>query len=239
MVTVLIIEKQGIINRVNNNALIQLKNISKVYANDKVSFTALLDVDLTINRGEYLAILGPSGSGKSTLMHIIGCLSTPTSGVYLLDGKEVSKLKRNELAKIRNENIGFVFQNFNLLTHVDALENVALPLVYKGVRAGKRNKLAREVLAKFGLENHLDHRPNELSGGQQQRVAIARALITNPDVILADEPTGNLDSNSGAEVIKIFEQLAAQGKTIIIVTHDLEIAKRTSRIVQILDGKIV
>lgn len=225
--------------QVNNDILIQLQNINKTYVNGKISFTALREVNLTINRGEYLAILGPSGSGKSTLMHIIGCLSTPTSGTYLLDGKEVSSLNRNELAKIRNEKIGFVFQNFNLLNHVDALENVALPLVYKGVKAGKRNKLAREILAKFGLENHLDHRPNELSGGQQQRVAISRALITDPDVILADEPTGNLDSNSGAEVIKIFEQLSAQGKTIIVVTHDLEIAKRTSRIVQILDGRIV
>lgn len=223
----------------NNNALIQLKNISKTYHNGKISFTALHDISLTINRGEYLAILGPSGSGKSTLMHILGCLSTPTSGTYLLDDKEVSHLQRNELAKIRNEKIGFVFQNFNLLTHVNALENVALPLVYKGVGVNKRNKLAKEILTKFGLENHLDHRPNELSGGQQQRVAIARALITEPEMILADEPTGNLDSNSGNDVIKIFEQLSAQGKTIIIVTHDLAIANRTSRIIQIRDGNLV
>lgn len=222
----------------NNNTLIQLQDIHKTYTNGKISFTALQEINLTINRGEYLAILGPSGSGKSTLMHIIGCLATPTSGIYLLNGSKVNSLKRNELAKIRNEKIGFVFQNFNLLTHVNAVENVALPLVYKGIKAGKRNKLAREMLAKFGLENHLDHRPNELSGGQQQRVAISRALITDPDVILADEPTGNLDSNSGAEVIKIFEGLSAHGKTIIVVTHDLEIAKRTSRIIQILDGRI-
>ena len=219
--------------------LIQLQNINKTFYNGKISFAALKNVNLTINNGEYLSILGPSGSGKSTLMHIIGCLSTPTSGKYLLDNKEVSSLSRDELAKIRNQKIGFVFQNFNLLSHMDAIENVALPLIYKGVATSKRNNMAKEMLSKFGLSTHLNHRPNELSGGQQQRVAIARALVTNPDVILADEPTGNLDSNSGAEVIKIFEQLSAQGKTIIIITHDIEVARRTSRIIQIRDGQVV
>ena len=219
--------------------LIQLQNINKTFYNGKISFAALKSVNLTIDNGEYLSILGPSGSGKSTLMHIIGCLSTPTSGKYLLDNKEVSSLSRDELAKIRNQKIGFVFQNFNLLSHMDAIENVALPLIYKGVATSKRNNMAKEMLSKFGLSTHLNHRPNELSGGQQQRVAIARALVTNPDMILADEPTGNLDSNSGAEVIKIFEQLSAQGKTIIIITHDIEVAKRTSSIIQIRDGQVV
>jgi putative ABC transport system ATP-binding protein len=217
--------------------LIQLKDIYKTYHTGKVSFEALKGVTLDINKGEYLSILGPSGSGKSTLMHILGCLSTPTSGSYLLDGKEVSKLTRNELAKVRNHKIGFVFQSFNLLGHSTALENVALPLVYRGISTAKRHKLAREMLAKFDLETHLDHRPNELSGGQQQRVAIARALVSEPEVILADEPTGNLDTKSGNDVIKIFEDLAAHGKTIIIVTHDLLLAERTNRVIKIRDGE--
>ena len=221
------------------STLIQLQNIGKIYYNGRVSFTALEGINLNISKGEYISIFGPSGSGKSTLMHIIGCLSTPTSGSYLLDGRKVSNLSRSELAKIRNEKIGFIFQNFNLLSHMDALENVALPLVYRGITTNKRNKMAKEILEKFGLGTHLTHRPNELSGGQQQRVAIARALVTDPDVILADEPTGNLDSNSGAEVIKIFKQLSIQGKTIIVVTHDTEIAKHTSRIIQIHDGHLV
>ncbi len=223
----------------NDTPLIQLQNIGKIYYSGKISFEALKNINITINHGEYIAILGPSGSGKSTLMQVIGCLSTPTSGSYLLDNKEVSKLKRNDLAKIRNQKIGFVFQGFNLLSGANALDNVALPLVYRGIGPIKRNKMAKEVLTKLNLETHLDHKPNELSGGQQQRVAIARALVTDPDVILADEPTGNLDSKSGSEVIKIFEQLSLQGKTIIIVTHDLEIAKRAGRIIQIRDGALL
>lgn len=222
-----------------NKYLIKLKNIGKTYHTGKLSFEALKKANLNIKQGEYIAILGPSGSGKSTLMHIIGCLSTPTTGSYALAGKEVSKLTRNELAKVRNHKIGFVFQNFNLLAGTSALDNVALPLVYRGVGAGKRLKQAKQVLTTLGLATHLQHRPNELSGGQQQRVAIARALVTNPDIILADEPTGNLDSKSGAEVIQIFEQLSAQGKTIILVTHDLAIAKRARRIIQLHDGEIV
>jgi putative ABC transport system ATP-binding protein len=223
----------------SDSPLIQLNNIYKTYHTGKVSFEALKGVNLTIDRGEYLAILGPSGSGKSTLMHILGCLSTPTSGSYLLDGKEVGKLSRNELAKVRNQKIGFVFQSFNLLSHATALENVALPLVYRKIGSRKRLKLAREMLTRFDLETHLEHHPNELSGGQQQRVAIARALVTDPEVILADEPTGNLDTKSGNEVIKIFEDLAARGKTIIIVTHDLAIAERTKRVIKIRDGMVV
>lgn len=219
--------------------LIQLKDICKTYNTGKISFEALKTVNLVIEQGEYIAILGPSGSGKSTLMQILGCLSTPTSGSYLLDGKEVSKLKGNELAKVRNKKIGFVFQSFNLLTQTSAVDNVALPLVYRGVGAMKRTKMAREILTKLGLETHLEHHPNELSGGQQQRVAIARALITDPEVILADEPTGNLDSQSGTEVIGIFERLHQAGKTIILVTHDREVAKRAKRIVSIVDGHLL
>lgn len=222
----------------NDDALIKLSNIYKIFHMGKIIFPALKNVNLTIDRGEYVAILGPSGSGKSTLMHIIGCLSTPTSGSYILDGKEISKVDRNELAKIRNYKIGFVFQSFNLLPQVTAVENVALPLVYRGTGSALRNKLAKEMLSRFNLDTHFHHKPTELSGGQQQRVAIARALITNPDIILADEPTGNLDTKSGAEVIKIFEDLADQGKTIIFVTHDLELAKRAKRIIYIRDGEV-
>ena len=218
--------------------IIELKNIGKIYQTGNVSFEALKNVDLTINRGEYIAILGPSGSGKSTMMQIIGCLSTATSGSYKLDGREVSKLNRNQLAKIRNEKIGFVFQSFNLLAHANILDNVELPLVYRGVSATKRRERAKEILAKLGLATHFKHHPNELSGGQKQRVAIARALITNPEIILADEPTGNLDSKSGTDVINIFEQLNNDGKTIIIVTHDIELAKRTKRIINIYDGMV-
>ena len=222
----------------NNEPVIQLSNICKTYHSGRINFEALKDVTLTISRGEYLAILGPSGSGKSTLMQIIGCLSTPTSGEYLLSGKKVSKLKRNDLAKVRNKQIGFVFQSFNLLSQTDIIDNVALPLVYQGVSSKKRRNLAIEILTKLGLEHHLDHKPNELSGGQQQRVAIARALITQPDIILADEPTGNLDSKSGEDVINLFEELSHAGKTIILITHNLEIANRTRRIIHLLDGKL-
>lgn len=222
----------------NDNYLIRLEDIGKTYYTGKISFEALKHINISISHGEYIAILGPSGSGKSTLMQIIGCLLSPTVGKYFLDGKEVSKLTRNELAKIRNQKIGFVFQSFNLLNQSNALDNVALPLVYRGVSIGKRNKLARALLADLGLETHLAHRPNELSGGQQQRVAIARALVTDPSLILADEPTGNLDTKSGAEVIKIFEQLHMQKKTIITVTHDVEVANRAKRIINIRDGMV-
>lgn len=222
----------------NKYPLIQLKNIYKTYDTGQIKFTALKNINLTINAGEYTAILGPSGSGKSTLMQIVGCLSTPSSGSYLLEDKEVAHLNRNELANVRNRKIGFVFQNFNLLNHLDIVDNVALPLVYRGTAIGKRQQLARAILTKLGLQTHFKHKPNELSGGQQQRVAIARALITEPQVILADEPTGNLDTQSGQDVINIFEQFASEGKTVIIVTHDLTIAKRTQRIIHIQDGKL-
>jgi putative ABC transport system ATP-binding protein len=222
----------------NKKPLIQLQNICKIFSTGVINFEALKNINLDIKEGEYTAILGPSGSGKSTLMQIIGCLMTPTSGHYLLANKEISELKRNELAKIRNNQIGFVFQSFNLLAQINIVDNVALPLVYQGISINKRTTLAKEMLTKFGLETHFNHRPNELSGGQQQRVAIARALITNPNVVLADEPTGNLDSKSGTDVIEIFEQLSAQGKTVIVITHDLKIAKRMKRIIHIHDGRI-
>lgn len=223
----------------NNVPLIQLTSIYKTYHTGKISFEALKDINLEIQQGEYVAILGPSGSGKSTLMQIIGCLSTPTSGSYRLLGKEVSQLSSNELARVRNRQIGFVFQSFNLLGQTNIVDNVALPLVYQRVGSVERTRRAKEMLTKLGLVEHLKHQPNELSGGQKQRVAIARALVTNPDLILADEPTGNLDSQSGQEVVALFEQLSSQGKTVIVVTHDLEIADRMKRIIHIRDGKIV
>ncbi len=222
----------------SETVLIEMHDICKTYHTGKITYPALKDVNLTINKGEYIAILGPSGSGKSTLMQIIGCLSTPTSGSYTLDGKEVSKLKPNELARIRNHKIGFVFQSFNLLAQTSALDNVALPLVYSGIGLNKRRKMAEKYLAQLDMVSHKEHNPNELSGGQQQRVAIARALVTEPEMILADEPTGNLDSKSGADVIRIFEELSEQGKAIIIVTHDREVAKRAKRIIQIHDGMV-
>lgn len=219
--------------------LVVLKDVCKTYQTGKVSFEALKHINLNIKHNEYIAILGPSGSGKSTLMQIIGCLSTPSSGSYLLQGKELSKLTRNELAKIRNKTIGFVFQKFNLLAQLTVLDNVALPLLYSGVNIKERNQRAKAILEQLGLGTHLLHKSNELSGGQQQRVAIARALVTNPEIILADEPTGNLDSKAGGEVIELFEKLYREGKTVIMVTHDLNFAKHAKRIVQIYDGKII
>ncbi len=221
-----------------NDELIRLTSIGKTDYMGEISFCALQNVNLTIGQGESIAILGPSGSGKSTLMSIIGCLSTPTEGSYQLEGKEVGSLSKNELALVRNQKIGFVFQSFNLLHQINAQENVALPLVYRGVSSGKRAKKAKEILTKLGLDTHLGHRPLELSGGQQQRVAIARALVTDPDIILADEPTGNLDSASGDQVMAIFDELANLGKTVIVVTHDQKVADRAKRIIEIHDGKI-
>jgi putative ABC transport system ATP-binding protein len=220
------------------NMLIRLKNICKTYHTGVVSFEALRDVTLDIDRGEYVAILGPSGSGKSTLMQIIGCLSTPTSGSYLLDGEEVGLLAQNALAAIRNKKIGFVFQNFNLLPQFDIVDNVALPLLYRGTPLAERRKLAKKILEKLGLERHFKHHPNELSGGQKQRVAIARALVGEPEIVLADEPTGNLDTKSGNDVIDLFEKFCTEGKTVILVTHDLQIAKRAKRIIKIQDGQL-
>lgn len=219
--------------------LIELNGVSKIYQMGAESLHALDNVTLSITRGETVAILGPSGSGKSTMMNILGCLDSPSSGKYQLDGRDVSTLSTNELAKIRNKKIGFVFQSFNLLDYSNTLDNVCLPLIYRGVSAKERKKAGIEVLSRLGLSDRLKHRPSELSGGQRQRVAVARALVTNPDVLLADEPTGNLDSESGEAVIKLFEALSDQGKTVIIVTHDLSLAKRMSRIVEIKDGHII
>ncbi len=222
-----------------NENLIELNNIRKSYKIGKVEFDALQIDELTIRRGEYAAILGPSGSGKSTLMNILGCLDSPTAGQYILNGKKVSSLKRNELANVRNREVGFIFQSFNLLEYATAEENVALPLVYAGLSLEKRKARALQLLERVGLANRLHHRPSELSGGQSQRVAIARALVNHPNLILADEPTGNLDSRSGEQVIQLFEECVDEGKTIIIVTHDLNLAKRAKRIIRILDGKMV
>ncbi|WPX08530.1 ABC transporter ATP-binding protein [Anaerocellum danielii] len=219
--------------------MIELYDIYKIYKMGENEVYALNGVSLKINAHEFVAIVGPSGSGKSTLMNIIGCLDTPTSGTYILDGHEVSRLNDNQLAEIRNSKIGFVFQNFNLIPQLTALENVELPLIYKGVSASTRHRLAKEALARVGLEQRMHHRPRELSGGQQQRVAIARALVTSPPIILADEPTGNLDSKSGAEIIQIFKDLHAQGNTIVLITHDNNIAMQARRIVRIQDGQII
>lgn len=219
--------------------LVELQQICKHYASGQNVVKALDGVDLTIRHGEFLAILGPSGSGKSTLMNVLGCLDKPTAGRYQLDGHPVDSLSTRQLAAIRNQKIGFVFQSFNLLEYASALDNVALPLVYAGVKAKDRRRRATELLTRVGLADRLDHKPNQLSGGQKQRVAIARALINQPQILLADEPTGALDSKSGAEIEALFNELHREGRTIIVVTHDNELAKRTKRIVTIRDGQVV
>ena len=218
--------------------MIQVENLRKSYPMGKVAVDALRGVDLTINRGEYVAVVGPSGSGKSTLMHILGCLDTPTSGTYRLDGREVGRLKRNELARIRNLQIGFVFQSFNLLAHATALENVELPLVYGGVGRRERRQRAAALLERVGLRDRADHRPSELSGGERQRVALARALIVDPHLILADEPTGNLDTASGEEIINLFRELSEESRTLAVVTHNMDIARSAQRIIRLRDGLI-
>jgi len=219
--------------------ILKLENVSKIYRMDGVSVKALDSVCLAITEGEFVSIVGPSGSGKSTLMHIVGCLDTPTSGKVLLDDQEISQMTERQLAQVRNKKIGFVFQQFNLLPRTSALDNVILPLLYNGTPSYQVPKKAAEVLRKVGLGERLDHHPNQLSGGQQQRVAIARALITDPSIILADEPTGNLDSKSGVEVMEIFKKLHQQGRTIVLVTHDDDIANKAQRIIRLKDGKVI
>jgi putative ABC transport system ATP-binding protein len=219
-------------------ALIETRDLWKTYVMGSEEIHALRGVSIEIERGEYVAIMGPSGSGKSTLMNLIGCLDTPSKGTYLLNGKEVSLMNDNELARIRNEEIGFVFQTFNLLPRATALHNVELPLVYAGVPSRERQDRAKSALEKVELKDRVTHRPNELSGGQRQRVAIARALVNNPSILLADEPTGNLDSKTGAEIMALFARLHAAGNTIVLVTHEPDVAAFAHRSIHIRDGQV-
>ena len=220
-------------------AIISMNQIRKVYDTGKVKVEALKGIDLHIDEGELVAIVGPSGSGKSTLMNLLGCLDTPTSGEYQLAGENVQGVTRDQLAEIRNRRVGFVFQNFNLLPHITSLENVELPMLFGGMKPAQRRERATELLVKVGLGDRGEHRPTELSGGQMQRVAIARALAMNPDIILADEPTGNLDTSSGGDIMSLFTDLWKQGRTLVIITHDPALAKRAGRVVEVRDGVII
>ncbi|REJ78430.1 MAG: ABC transporter ATP-binding protein [Acidobacteria bacterium] len=220
------------------NSLIKMRGIWKTYQMGNEQLHALREVSFDVRRGEYLAIIGPSGSGKSTLMNLIGCLDTPTKGEYWINGEQVAKMSDDELARIRNKEIGFVFQTFNLLARATALHNVELPLIYAGIGSGERHDRAVDALSSVELGDRITHRPNELSGGQRQRVAIARALVNQPSILLADEPTGALDTHTSAEIMNLFEKLHADGNTIIVVTHEAEVAERAHRIITIRDGEI-
>jgi len=223
---------------IEENRIVEIKNLNKEYTLGGETVKALDNVSFSINKGDFIAIIGPSGSGKSTLMNMIGCLDTPDSGEYFLDGQNVFQLKSKQLADVRNHKIGFIFQSFNLLTKQSAFENVELPLIYRGLNSKERKEVALTALQKVGLMERAGHKPTELSGGQQQRVAIARALAGNPPILLADEPTGALDSKTGIEVMKLIKDLNKQGHTIILITHDLEIAKQAKRVIRIQDGRL-
>lgn len=218
--------------------IIEIKGITRDFPLGNEIVNVLKGIDLTINKGEYVALMGPSGSGKSTLMNILGCLDTPTSGSYMLNGKLVSDMEDDELAEIRNKEIGFVFQTFNLMPRTTALDNVALPMIYAGKSKDERNKRATDVLTQVGLSDRMDHKPNQLSGGQRQRVAVARALVNHPSIILADEPTGNLDSKTSIEIMKLFGEIHSKGNTVILVTHEEDIAAHAHRVIRLLDGVI-
>jgi putative ABC transport system ATP-binding protein len=218
--------------------VIELAGVRKVYRTGSLEVEALRGISLTIGQGEYVAVMGPSGSGKSTLMHILGCLDVPTSGTYWLAGEDVGVMDEIELAEIRNRRVGFVFQQFNLLPSLTALRNVELPLAYGGVSRERRRRRATEALARIGLADRLAHRPGELSGGQQQRVAVARALVTDPALLLADEPTGNLDSTAAVDVLRLFDELHRQGRTVVLITHEAEVAQHAARVIRIRDGAI-
>ena len=222
----------------SDGRVIHMRGLTKVYDTGKVRVEALRGIDLTIRPGEFVAIMGPSGSGKSTLMNLIGCLDTPTSGAYELCGQSVAGMDRQDLASVRNRRVGFVFQSFNLMAQISAFENVEMPLLFGGVSRRDRKRRTEALLARVGLADRMDHKPTELSGGQMQRVAIARALAMAPDIVLADEPTGNLDSTSGADIMGVFEELWRQGNTLIVITHDGALARRASRVVEICDGRI-
>jgi putative ABC transport system ATP-binding protein len=219
--------------------IIHMQGIRKVYDTGKIKVEALAGIDLAVNTGEFVAIVGPSGSGKSTLMNLIGCLDTPTAGSYRLGGEDVSKLDRDQLADVRNRRVGFVFQGFNLLPQISAFENVEMPLVFGGISVRERRKRTAELLERVGLGDRMDHKPTELSGGQMQRVAIARALAMQPDVVLADEPTGNLDTTAGGDIMQLFTDLWQQGRTMVVITHDMTLARRASRVVEVRDGRII
>ena|SRR5437016_219192 len=219
--------------------IIDMNGIRKTYNTGKIKVEALKEIDLTVAPGEFVAIVGPSGSGKSTLMNLIGCLDTPTAGSYRLGGEDVSKLDRDQLADVRNRRVGFVFQGFNLLPQISAFENVEMPLVFGGISVRERRKRTAELLERVGLGDRMDHKPTELSGGQMQRVAIARALAMQPDVVLADEPTGNLDTTAGGDIMQLFTELWQQGRTMVVITHDMTLAKRAGRVVEVRDGRII